>query len=147
MPQQSAYEVELVTTSNPDDYLLALLATLTGLPLEEARERLRCVLPPKKKWGGQTFVRAARELGYATTLRFVPFVASTPWPGILRCAIPPEWGTGWWALVYASGHVLNPLANDGWHTLPLDEFKRRYPRVRITSMLPVWMEFITSISH
>lgn len=145
METQPVYEVELVKADAPDTYLSGVLATLTGLSLEEVQEYLTRRGLMKGKWGGQTFVRVARDLGYSTAPRFIPFDVATYYPCILRCRIPSNWGKGWWALVYANGQVLNPHFASDWDTLSLADFITRFRQVRITSMLPIWMETTTSL--
>ena len=130
------YEIELVASNLSDgDYLLALLATVTGLPKAEIWERLPEHLKKTGGWRGSSFIEVARLLGYNCNRQFVPFDARTPWPCILRCQTP-EIKNGWWALAYANGLVYDP--SGGWADY-FDEFVRIYPQTRITSMLQIWI--------
>ena len=130
-----AYEIELVCSETEKDYLPALVATVTGLPKAEIMERLPPALRVPHGWSGTSFIEVSRLLGYNCNRRFMPFLARTPWPCILRCQQPGS--TGWWALAYANGLVYDP----DWpgSVLGLDEFVRTNPATRITSMLQVWV--------
>jgi len=133
-----AYEVELsMSNGGGNDYLVALLATCTGLPKEEIVGKLPADLQKTGRWPGTSFIKMVRLLGYNCNRRFIEFNARTPWPCILRCQKPTIKG-GWWALVYANGQVYDPYST--WCSVQyLDDFVRLNPEARITSMLEIWM--------
>lgn len=80
------YEIELVPSKTNNDYLLALMATVTGLPKHEIFEYLPPALQIPHGWSGTSFIDVVRLLGYNCTRRFIPFDARTPWPCLLRYA-------------------------------------------------------------
>lgn len=129
------YEIELVASTRADDYQVALLATITGLPKSEITEQLPAHLRTKGGWRGQSFIEMARLLKYNCNRQFKPFDTRTPWPCILRCQVP-SLKTGWWALIYNQGLVYDPW--NEWVQW-FDDFIRNEPEVRITSMLQIWI--------
>jgi hypothetical protein len=135
MPQSPAYEIELVVCAAGENYHVAMLATLTGLPKAEVEAQLPAELRRANSWRGQSYVQVARLLRYNCNRQFIPFEARTPWPCILRVQ-DPAFKSGWWSLIYANGSVY-----DVWNewVMYLDDFLRQHPEVIITSMLQIWM--------
>ncbi len=130
------YEIELVTASSEWDFHESLLATITGLPKSEIWAKLPEHLQKANSWRGHSFIEVARLLGYNCNRRFVEFDAKTPWPCILRCQTP-DIKNGWWALAYANGQVYDVYGRP--HAQWFDDFMRRYPELKITSMLQIWV--------
>ncbi|RSK29861.1 hypothetical protein [Hymenobacter metallilatus] len=132
------YEIELVASETDTDYHEALLATITGLPKAEIREKLPEPLRQAKGWRGSSFGEVARLLGYNTTPRFVKWDPATPWPCILRVKVPEHWGWKgcWWALVYNQSEVYDVARNQSYS---LEHWQRIYPACRVTSMLQIWI--------
>jgi hypothetical protein len=141
------YEIEMVLSEPEDsdvaygevDFLLALMATVTGLSKVEIMSRLPAEYTKVGSWGGQGFVKMARLLGYDANPKFRKFDPLTTWPCILRVKVPSCWGWKgkWWALVYNQGTVYN-VAYPGWQG-SLARFQKLYRQCRITSMLQVWI--------
>ncbi|RSK50087.1 hypothetical protein [Hymenobacter rigui] len=132
------YEIELVASETDTDYHESLLATITGLPKAEIREKLPQDLSGGGGWRGSSFPRVARLLGFNVNPRFIKFDPATPWPCILRVQVPEHWGWKgkWWAVVYNQGTVYLP---DQGVRGSLNQFLSLYPGCRVTSMLQIWI--------
>ncbi|WP_426491085.1 hypothetical protein [Hymenobacter sp. 102] len=132
------YEIELVASETDTDYYEALLATITGLPKAEIREKLPQDLSGGGGWRGSSFPQVARLLGYNTTPRFVKFDPATPWPCILRVQVPEHWGWKgkWWALGYNQGRVYDVASGDHYS---FKNWQLAYADCRVTSMLQIWI--------
>lgn len=101
------------------------IGVLTGLPDDEIFE----ACPNKELWGGQAFVKTFKKLGFNTSERFEKFDPETDKPCIMR-TVSYQKGK-WFAWIYYNGLVDN--------TYTLAQFREKWPRLRITSMLQVWI--------
>ena len=141
------YEVEWVRPEQEDQYLHALIATVTGLPLAE-------ILAAHTKNGNRWYYRdikaLIRSLGFVCPPQFIKFDPATPYPALLRYSptkeemrregIKSAWSS---LLAYNDGHVMGDHG-----PYPIAEWQSFHEgHYRITSMLPVWMEGITSITQ
>lgn len=101
------------------------VAVLTGLSDEE----IHAISPSKAKWRVQVFVEVFKKLGFNTSERFVKFDPDTDKPCIMRTT---SFQKGYWyAWIYYDG-----LVNNTW---TISGFNERWPRLKITSMLQVWI--------
>ncbi|HEX8657226.1 MAG TPA: hypothetical protein VF690_06820, partial [Hymenobacter sp.] len=109
------YEIEHVAIDGDDGFMLALISMLTGLPMEELRERLDARYYRRMGFWGRDFTQAFRLLGYDCSPRFKKFDPETPVPCLLRFAptkrqmviegIKRPW---WSVVVYCNGQVYAP---------------------------------------
>lgn len=150
------YEIEHVQVAEPEKACAAMVAMLTGLPLDEVWAKLPARLRKNDGWYSRDFIDTFRGLGYDCSPRFVKFDPDTRYPCLLRFG-PTARGlvwrrarkrreTGdpeaqlterekhWWNVwVYYDGLVYEPRYTGPWlfHTMGKD--------VRPTSMMQVWI--------
>lgn len=150
------YEVEHVQATEPEKECAALIAMLTGLPLEEVWAKLPARLQKHCGWYSRDFSDTFRRLGYDCSPRFIKFDPDTKYPCLLRFG-PTARGlvwrrawkrreTGdptaqlterekhWWNVwVYYDGLVYEPRYSGPWLFHTMDK------GVRPTSMMQVWI--------
>lgn len=112
----------------------SLVGVLTGLPYEEieaARKQvwLETGRKGKRGWYGQSFIKVLYALGFNTSEAWIKFDPFTDKPCIMRTNTEDR--NGWYAWIYHDG-----LINNSW---TLDEWKKEYSFLKITSMLQVWI--------
>lgn len=104
---------------------LDLVKVLTGIPIHE----IALVSPGCNGWRGQDFKKVFIALGFNTSERFEKFDPITDKPVLMRASwTEKKYWSGW---IYYDGKV-----NDLW---TLEEFAIRWPDIKITSMLKVWL--------
>lgn len=128
------YEIEFIDEVPEGRDCEALIAMLTGFPLDE----VAAVMPRQGEDG--LYSREIRDiflkLGFNTLPRFSKFDHQTPYPALLRCRVKDDNDGNWYAFAYCNGTVYEPGC--GWW--PLEEFSQVFPDLRIMSMLPVWIK-------
>lgn len=102
-----------------------IVGILTGLPDEEIRK----VAPTKDAWNGQDFVKTFKALGFNTSERFEKFNPDTRKPCLMRAS---WYQKGYWSAWIYDGK----LVSNAW---TLEEWRKQYHKLRITSMLQVWL--------
>ncbi len=132
------YEIEIVDYGQ--GYMhQSILSSLTGLEFDEVDKVVRSIR--RKRWGGQTFIKAFQALGFNTNPRFVKFDPETPYPCILRCSGQNK---GYWYVFYYNdgiiydGHMHSFALGDASKVRKYNNsyFLKRYG-MKVTSMLEV----------
>jgi hypothetical protein len=134
------YEIEHVAIEANEGFMSALISMLTGLPMEELRERLDASYYRGGGFYGRDFTRAFRLLGYDCSPKFKKFDPETPYPCLIRyrptkremvrLGIRKPW---WSVYVYYDGLVYDPYSPEPWF------FNTMYKGYEVTSMLQVWL--------
>ncbi len=120
---------ELDTYRYHEDDNIRIIAVLTGLPDEE----IIAACTNKELWGGQDFVRIFKKLGFNTNERFEKFDPDTDKPCIMRTTSFKK--RVWFGWVYYKGIVYG----DALDQYTMEEWKKKWPRLKITSLLQVWL--------
>lgn len=113
----------------------ALVAVLTGLEIDDIKEvnievcRVNGISRYKTAWGGQHFIKLFRALGFNTNDRFVKFDPNTDKPCIIRTT---SFQKGYWYAFIFDGKLVDNI----W---TLEQFHVRWKKLKITSMLQVWI--------
>lgn len=134
------YEIE--AKCFPGYPLETLVGTLTGLDYEDIKPRSEKI----KRWGGQTFVKLFRDLGYNVNPRFIAFDPETNYPCLMRCRSFDRKDPYW----YGFGYYDNVIYDQDGDTYFTEEvFKtirgksyfvtKSGAKLRVTSMLQVWI--------
>ena len=121
------FEIDWPRVEAPNDHIW-MIGCLTGLSDQEIID----VVSARESWNGQEYVRSFRNLGFNCNPRFVKFDPATKYPCIMRST--SEYKGYWNAWVYNNGMVYG-----SWFRMTLDKWKENYPKLKITSMLQVWI--------
>jgi len=104
---------------------IELVGILTGLSYEE----IELAAPLKPTWNGQAFVKTFTKLGFNTSERFCKFDPETRKPCLMRAT---WYQKGYWSAWIYDGKLVNNM----W---TLEEWQKKYHKLKITSMLQVWI--------
>lgn len=119
---------ELDWPRNSGKHNIDLVGILTGLPVEEIIE----AAPKGTLWRGPSFTCLFRDLGFNTSQGFVPFDPDTEHPCLMRTTSFRK--NEWYAWAYFDRKVYAPT-----DSFTFDAWLRYYKRLKITSMLQVWI--------
>lgn len=123
------YEIEHVCFIG--HFIESEIAMLTGLNLDEILNVTKDI----KIWKGSKFIEVFRNLGYNCNNRFTKFDKDTQYPCLMRSHNRYKKENYWYGFVYYDDHVYD--INLG--KLTWAEWNDRYPQLRVTTMLQVWI--------